>query len=153
MSNMILLARPHPFIVTGMKPFLEANGFSPKKLEKYSDLSAQITGASGAIISLAVESSIKESMEQVYAEVRRVSPALPLMFAGMLGFSAMKGTLRRLAKSEGVEAELLGMDAESENHPGLGKLNTFLYISNVDLAEAGRRKLAARIVQRHFKRT
>ena len=151
MAKMILLARPHPFIVTGMKPFLEGNGYSPKKLENFSDMRAGIAGALGAIISLAVESSIKETMEQVYAEIRRVSPALPVLFAGMLDFAAMKGPMRRLAISEGIEAELLGMDAESENHPGLCKPNTFLYISNGDLANPDRRKLAARIVRRHFK--
>ena len=151
MAKMILLARPHPFIVSGMKPFLEGSSYSPKRLERFSDLPAEITGASGAIISLAVDSSIKESIEQVYAEIRRVSPAMPVLFAGMLDFAAMKGDLRRLAKSEGIEAALLGIDAESESHPGLGKPNTFLYISNGDLANPDRSKLAGRIVRRHFK--
>ena len=33
MLKSILLARPHPFIVSEMKPFLEANGFFITKLE------------------------------------------------------------------------------------------------------------------------
>lgn len=32
MAKPVLLARPHPFIVSAMKPFLEQNGYVPNKL-------------------------------------------------------------------------------------------------------------------------
>lgn len=33
LNKKILLARPHSFIVSEMRPFLEKGGFSPSKLE------------------------------------------------------------------------------------------------------------------------
>lgn len=150
MSRTVLLARPHPFVVTDMKPFLEQNGFSARKLENLAELSSKTAGLSGAIISLAVESSIKESAEAVFAEIRHVSPRVMVIFVGMLDFAAMKGVLRRLAKSREIEATILGMEPSSENHPNLGKQDTFLYLSNGDLTTPERRALAAKIIQRHF---
>lgn len=151
MSKKVLLARPHPFVVTEMKPFLEQNGFAANKLDHLAELPLKSAGLSGAIISLAVESSVKESVEKVFEELRHVSPKLPVLFVGMLDFAAMKGVLRRLAKSRETEATLLGMDATSENHPGLGKPDAFLYLSNGDLATPERRALATRIIKRHFR--
>lgn len=151
MARTVLLARPHPFIVTEMKPFLEQHGFSAKKLEKLAELPSQVLGLSGAIISLAVESSIRETVETVFVELRHASPRLPALFVGMLDFAAMKGVLRRLAKSLEIDAVILGIDSSTANHPDIGKQNTFLYLSNGDLATSEKRALAARIIQHHFR--
>jgi len=79
MSKTILLARPHPFIVTEMKPFLEQSGFAARKLENLSELSAKAAGISGVIISLAVESSISQSAEEVFTALRKASSSVPVL--------------------------------------------------------------------------
>lgn len=55
MSRQVLLARPHPFIVSEMGPFLEQNGFSPQQLGELSELiRLSASKLSGAIISHAI---------------------------------------------------------------------------------------------------
>ncbi len=151
MTKTVLLARPHPLIIKEMKPFLELNGFSPKSVEALTHLAASSANASGAIISLAVSSSIEKSAEEVFLEIRKYAPQLPVLFAAMLDFSAMKGALRQIAKASEIEASILGVDAASENHPDLGKPNTLLYLSMNDLVAPAKRALAAKIVQGHFR--
>lgn len=43
MPKNVLLARPHSFIVSEMKPFLEQNGYVPKKLETIDDIPTRET--------------------------------------------------------------------------------------------------------------
>lgn len=151
MSKAVLLARPHPIIIKEMKPFLELNGFSPKKMDSLTDLRANSVNASGAIISLAVSSTIEDTAEDVFSAIRKQAPQLPVLFAAMLDFAVMKGALRHIAKINGIEATILGVDAASENHPDLGKPNTLLYLSMTDLTTPPKRALAAKIIQRHFR--
>lgn len=151
MAKTVLLARPHPFIVSEMKPFLEQGGFAVKKSEGFSGLSSSVAGISGAIISLAVTSSVTGTPEAVFAEIRRVAPRAPVLFAAMLDFAKMRDELERLSKSSGIEATILGVDPVSEGHPALGKPNTFLYLSKDDLTVPERRVIAAKVVQRHFR--
>ena len=121
MARPVLLARPHPFIVSEMKPFLEQNGYAPRKLEAVAGIPAGVSGASGAIISLAVVSSISESAEEVFVELRKSASRLPVLFASMIEFTIAKGTLQRLAKNIGVKATLLDISPASEAHPELGR--------------------------------
>lgn len=151
MAKNVLLARPHPFIVSEMKPFLEHGGFVVKKTEAFAELSSSVSGISGAIISLAVTSSVTGTPEAVFAEIRRVAPRIPVLFAAMLDFAKMRGELERLSKSSGIEATIIGVDPANENHPALGKPDTFLYLSKDDLTVPERRVTAARLVQRHFR--
>jgi len=151
MAKTVLLARPHPFIVSEMRPFLEQNGFSPKKMDSLADLPANSAGASGAIISLAVSSSVGDTPEEVFAQVRKNAPRLPILFAAMLDFEKMKTTLERLAKSAGIEVTILGVEAATESNIALSKPNTFVYIGKDDLVKPDRRTLAAQILQKHFR--
>jgi len=48
MTKTILIARPHTFIVSVMKPFLEKCGYGTDKLEQISGLFDQTVGISGA---------------------------------------------------------------------------------------------------------
>ncbi len=151
MSKAVLLARPHPIIISEMKPFLEQNGFSPRRMDSLVELKASSVNVSGAIISLAVSSSIGESSEEVFSEIRKYAPRLPVLFAAMLDFVAMKGVLRGIARISGIEATILGADAASENHPDLGKPNTLLYLGMSDLTTPQKRAFAAKTIQQHFR--
>lgn len=151
MAKTVLLARPHPFIVSEMKPFLEQNGYTPGKIDSLADISARVAGASGAIISLAVVSSVGESAETVFAEMRRHAPRLPVLFASIIDFAAAKSTLERLAKNAGVSATILDISPSSDMHAGLGKPDTYVFLSKDDLVSPEQRALAKRIIQRHFR--
>ncbi len=151
MSRSILLARPHPFIVSEMKPFLEQNGYAPTPLAALADLPASTTGAAGAIISLAVVSSIGESAETIFTALRKSAPRLPVLFASIIDFAAAKSTLERLAKNSGFTGAILGIDAASESNPALGKPDTFLFLNKDDLVSPAQRALAARIIKQHFR--
>lgn len=151
MAKNILLARPHPFIVSEMKPFLEQNGYAPKKLDTLGDIPTSVVGTSGAIISLAVLSSVGESAETVFAELRKSARQLPVLFASMINFATAKSALERLAKNLSVQASILDISPANATHPGLGKPDTYLFLSKDDLVSPERRALAASIIKRHFR--
>lgn len=151
MSKTVVLARPHPFIVAEMKPFLEQAGYSAAKLENLSDLATLARSSKAAVISLAVSSSLGKSADDIFLQLRQGAPQVPVLFAAMLALDKLQGSLQRIARQAGVQANILGVAAENENAVILGKPDTFLYISKDDLADASRRAIAARMVQRHFR--
>jgi len=151
MSKSVLLARPHTFIVAEMKPFLEENDFSISKLEELSLLPNVIKGTSGAVISLAISSSIAESADLVFQQLKLTSPRTPVLFASMLGFDQARPALEKIGKLAGIKATLVGVESANDVAAQLGRQETFLYFNKDDLANPGRRAIAARLIQRHFR--
>lgn len=151
MAKTVLLARPHPFIVAEMKPFLERSGYLAAKLESLADLAAQARSSAGVVISLAVSSSLGETAAEVFTRLRQAAPRVPVLFAAMLGFDKSQDSLERLAKNAGIQATILGVATGNDNVAALGKSDTFLFISKDDLADTTRRAIASRMVQRHFR--
>lgn len=149
MAKTVLLARPHPFIVAEMKPFLEQGGYAADKLENQADLATRARSSAGVVISLAI--SAGESAEEVLKRLRQGAQRIPVLFAAMLGVDEIRGSLERLAKNAGIQATILGVAAGNENAAALGKEETFVYISKADLADPTRRAIALRMVQRHFR--
>ena len=151
MSKTVLIARPHTFIVAVMKPFLEENDYATDKLEHISGLQSQSTGAAGAVISLALSSSILESAEEVLLKLKSMAPRTPVLFAAMLALEQARPALERIAKQAGLQANILGAEATSAAAAQLGRQETFLYLSKDDLTFPERRAIAARLIQRHFR--
>ena len=151
MPKTVLLARPHPFIVAEMKPFLEQNGYQAIKLETLDNLSVQSGSAVGAIISLALSSSIGETAETVFQRLRKDAPHVPVLFASMLTFNQARPGLERIAKQTGLQANLVGVDVAPTAAAQLGDQKTFLYFSKDDLASPERRATALRLIRRHFR--
>ncbi|MDZ7863965.1 hypothetical protein [Acidovorax sp.] len=149
MSKNILLARPHPFIVAEMKPFLEENGYTLAKLEVISNMATLAPKAGGAVISMALSSSIPESAEEVFQQLRQSAPAVPVVFASMLSLDMARPGLERMAALCRVNASIAGIDNEGTVSQW-GRPDTFLYFSKDDLAIPARRAIAARILKRHF---
>lgn len=147
MTKPILLARPHPFIVAEMKPFLEHGGYTAAKLENIVDLATQARSSAGVVISMAVSSSLGKSAAETFTQLRQEFPHVPVM----LPFDESMAGLKRLAEHAGVQATILGVATENESATALGKPDTFLYISKDDLADPTRRAIASRMVQRHFR--
>lgn len=151
MSKTVLIARPHTFIVSVMKPFLEEGGFETDKLEHISGLSSQTSGVAGAVISLALSSSITESAEHVFLKLKSLAPRVPVLFAAMLTLEQARPALERIGKQAGIQVNILGIDATPVAAAQLGRQETFLYVSKDDLTSPERRATAARLIQRHFR--
>ncbi len=149
-TKRVLLARPHPFIVAEMTPLLEQGGYTASKLERLADLPIQAKGAKGAVISLALSSSIAEPPEDVFAKLRRSAPAVPVVFAALLDFSVASRKLEDIAQRAGIKATVLGIDESNHDSAALGKPATFLYVGKDDFASPETKALAARLIQRHF---
>lgn len=151
MSKKILLARPHPMIVSDMKPFLEENDFSVSKIDDFEQISDLIQDAVGAVISLAVNSSIKESALEVYIKVRAERPFLPVIFVSLLPFSKALLTLNIISNATGKNKTMIGVELKHSKSDLLGKPNTFVYIAKDDLTDKNQRMIASQIIKNHFK--
>lgn len=151
MSKTVLIARPHTFIVSVMKPFLEENGYGTSKLEHISGLPTLSVGAAGAVISLALSSSITETAEEVFLQLRKVAPRMPVLFAAMLTLEQAQPALERIAQRAGLQATILGVGATPAATEQLGRQDAFLYLSKDDLTLPERHVAAVRLIQRHFR--
>lgn len=151
MPRNVLIARPHTFIVSVMKPFLEACGYGTNQLKHIGDLSSLSNGAAGAVISLALSSSIAETAEQVFLQLKSAAPRVPVLFAAMLTLQQARPALERIAKQAGMEPSIVGVDASPATGAQLGRQETFLYFSKDDLTSPERRAMAMRLIQRHFR--
>ncbi len=151
MSKKILLARPHPMIVSDMKPFLEENDFSISKIDNFEQIGEVINDSAGAVISLAVNSSIKESALEVYQKIRAEHPFLPVIFVSMLPFSKAIIALNGISDATGKNKTMIAIELKNSRSSILGKPNTFLYISKDDLSDKNQRMIASQIIKNHLK--
>lgn len=150
MTTSVLLARPHTFIVSDMKPFLEEAGFSVVKAEKTAELSDLSRGSAGAVISIAVSSSMEASPEEVIKVLRQARPTLPLLFAALLPYAKMKSSLERIGQQAGLKPQVLGLADLGVQGGEWGRPAGLLYLSKDDLAGSVTRQQAIQAVRRHF---
>lgn len=150
MIKSIVLARPHPFIVAEMTPFLEQAGFRIVKPEGRASLPALARSSAGAVVSLAVSSTVAASAADIYLQLCAAAPRLPVLFAGISSLDTMRGSLERIAKQAGMQASIVGVSVANEKMGSLNKPGTFLYVSKDDLTDPTRRQIAARMVLRHL---
>lgn len=152
MSKKIVLARPHPFIVSQMQPFLADLGYSGEKLERLEDLDGSLdSNTRGAVISLAVTSSLGESAEAVFLKLRQLRAQLPVLFVALLDFAQAQRALQQLAGTAGVaQPVLIDVSEANVRNAMLGKSGAFFYIGRKDLENPARRALAAKMLESHF---
>lgn len=149
MSGQVLLARPHPFLVSEMKPWLELGGYSVQRPDNIDDLAGQARSCVGAVISLAVSSSITAGAADVLKIVRQANPSLPILFAALRPYSQIRPEIERLLQGLGVAGSVLGMD-QGAGSPFLGGRTTFLYVSKDDLSDNTRSGKARALLAKHF---
>lgn len=151
-TKKVLLARPHSFIVSEMKPLLEKSGFAPTKLDSLQALeSGNLGPMSGAVISTAVISTISATADEVFTALRRKYPKLPVLFAGLTEFSLVKGSVERMVRRIHPDAEVLPFSEATASHPGLGREHVFLVLRKEDMSAGASAELAERILRKHFK--
>lgn len=147
----VLLARPHAFIVADMKPLLANAGFSPVPLLALTEIAdGAWRSAHGAVISVALSSSIPESAETVFATLRQHAPRMPVLFAGLTDFEIARRTIERIVQPVAPQATILAIDAGSERHSGLGRPEVVLYLQKDTLKTPAGVALAERMLRRHF---
>ena len=149
-SKEVLLARPHPFIVAEMAPFLAQLGFVPVRLHSVAELAAATLRAVGTVISLAIGSTVPESAAQVFTALRQHNARMPVLFASLLDFDMARGVLIGLAEQTRVRAEVVGAGNADEHNRALGKPDTFLYVAKSDFETPVQRKRVGEMLQRHF---
>ncbi|MHB0954362.1 MAG: hypothetical protein ACYC10_20905 [Allorhizobium sp.] len=149
MSKQVLLARPHPFIVSEMKPWLEQGGFSVQRPDHVDDLARHARTCVGAVISLAVSSSMAASAADVLKIVQQANPSLPILFAALRQYSQIRPEIERLLQSLGIAGAVLGMD-QGAGSPFLRGGRTFFYVSKDDLSDATRNSQARAFLMKHF---
>ena len=150
MSKTIILARPHPFIVSEMKPMLEQAGYTVIKLDDINDLPDLLESADGAVISLAVTSSIPESAEEVLARIHSQSPEIPVLFAGLLEFGKACGILDNMANNMGINAAAFSTETATRSPSALGHPNTLLYVSKDEISDPDRKRMARDLIRKHL---
>lgn len=147
----VLLARPHAFIVAEMRPLLEHAGFIPTPLSTLSQLAESgAHGARGAVISVALSSSMPESAATVFAALRKHAPRMPVAFAGLADFDSARHTIARIVQSLAPQAVILPIEAGETRPAGLGQPDVFIYIQKDNLKTPEGLAQTERILQRHF---
>ncbi|MCT8125044.1 hypothetical protein H1D31_03180 [Alishewanella sp. BS5-314] len=145
----ILLARPHPFIVSEMLPFLQQNNIAAEKLERLAELEHKIVRSKAAVISLALSSPLPESAEQVLAAIKQLNPRLPLVFASMLPLERVQRQLLQLLQPYDAAPAILAVGSVV-GMATPGRSNTALYFSKDDLADPQIRSAFAKLLQAHI---
>lgn len=154
MVKTVLLARPHPFIVSDMGPFLSAAGFHTiqlRDLRDLRDLPNEIAGASGVVMSLALVTKLGASADDVYQALRKHAPNVPLVFAGLLDMSKAKFAMTRLVSGTEPTPRFISSGAGPDAGASLGGTSTILYLGKEDLTDSARREQAMRNIALHFR--
>ena len=146
----ILLARPHPFIVSEMRPWLEEAGYGVRKSDTLGDLETLVTSSDGAVISLAVSSSVGASVEDVLSALFRKKPRLPIVFAALRSLQQVTPDISRIASGMGISATVIGVDGPSTSARSLGQTNCFIYLSKDDLVDPVRKQKARSLLSMHI---
>lgn len=151
MVKSVVLARPHPFLVSDMRPWLERGGFEVLTPKGASDLPDKVKRCSRAVVSLALSSPIELSAEEVMHVLRAQAPNTRILFAALLPFEKARPGLERLADQLNVNAVLTDLGALRDvNHSALGRSTTFAYLSKDDLSDETRRARISEMLITHF---
>ena len=146
----ILSARPHPFIVADMAPLLAALGFEPIRLKSLASVDNAGTATwHGAIISLAISSSVSATAAEVVRASHAKAPWLPLAFAGMVPMEVAVQTIGRLF--DGHPPEVVDIDSQRFQPWPPGNIHTCLYSSKAQISTPTRRAGIQSMMAAHFR--
>ncbi len=146
----ILLARPHPFIVSEMAPFLQEQGFSFNRLLTPGELNGELAKADAAVISLAVTSPLPLSAEQLLAAIRQQQPSLPIVFASLLPLEKVQKNILQLMLQY-HQTTAIASAGQTVGAAQPGQPATALYFCKDDLADAVKRDMFAKLLKKHAK--
>lgn len=142
-NKRVILARPHPFIVAEMAPFLTELGFAPVRLNSVQELTSLGPAGAGAVISLAVGSTIPESAGDIFSALRRHDARVPV--AARLQFRARRSC--RIGREDRSQRDV--HRCRFRQIAGSGS-RSFFYVTKSDFEAPARRELFGRMLLRHF---
>lgn len=140
----ITLARPHPAIVGNMVPFLRRLGIEVEQINQLSDLPEKITiDTDAVVISLAVTSTIRASVNYILSQVMAVNPNSKLIFSSELALSKKRKNLLYILNKYFKNIEIVDSTYSGVN---IGPKKV-LYIEGSDLANEERQSRLAELIQ------
>lgn len=152
MSKTVLLARPHPFIVSQMMPLLELCGYSVLKPDGLSDISGMAKTCHAAVISLAIVANINATAEEVLRELYKTNPQMPIVFASLLSFDRAASSLNILLEKAQIRARIVGVSSDS-GRPDLATTNaSYLYLAKDDMQGPKAQAQAKQLLLEHIGR-
>lgn len=149
MARNVLLARPHPFVVTQMQLLVSKAGMVPYRLHSSSGQEQKgYEPLCGAVISAAVAAESPLSLVEAWGWVRDRYPALPVVFSALAGYHVIVPKLRR-ELSLPAEVEIAGMQTDVKTHAAVGTDKLLLFVTDTDLATQPGKVIEAFVA--HFK--
>lgn len=146
----VLLARPHSFIVGEMRPFLLECGYEPFAAGDLAGLAQALRSPlAGAIVSTAVSSSIDADAGTVFGLIRRQSPRLPVLFAGIMDRELMRAAVIRATREATPGATVLD-PGELNAAPGRMPGPMLMFLRKDDLVNPMLRADTRRALRRYF---
>ena len=146
----VLLARPHAFIVSEMRPFLVGAGYAPVRVETLEQLMQELARPlQGAVISTAVSSSLNADAATVFRLVREKAPTLPIVFAGMADLDTMKVVAERAVKALVTTPHVSGPQGY-RSVPSADRASSFLVLRKEDLQPGAFQDAALKAMRAHF---
>lgn len=146
----ILLARPHPFIVSEMAPFLQEQGFSFSRLPQLDALDTELAKADVAVISLALSSPLPQTPEALLAAIWQRNPRMPVVFASLLPLGRVQKNILHLMQQHHSTVAIASA-GEMVGSALPGQAATALYFCKDDLSDAIKRDAFAKLLKRHAK--
>lgn len=152
-ENIVILARPHPFIAQHMKKFLVDLGYTPFPIQGPDDLKnlTNTQAIKGAIISTSLTSESGESYVDDFKHLREKFPDLPIMFATLGKIDDMLKPVSHAIAAEAAGAKVIEVNADNLNHPGLGTKDIFLLVHKDGVANADTIPVTAQMLAKHFR--
>ncbi|MEL7799421.1 hypothetical protein [Idiomarina loihiensis] len=140
----VVLARPHPAIVGNMTPFLKGLGVMIEQVTCLSQLQEKITSTTDAVvISLAVTSTVKASVDRVLGEVISANPGVTLIFSSEL---PLRKKYKNLNYVLGRYFKITPNITSIENQVILNSQANCLYICGNDLKAEKSREALSQII-------
>lgn len=123
-NSVVLMARPHPFVATAMRDLLKTLGCTPLG----PDGERAGTVPVGVIISLALQSSVRESAVDVFARVRATYRRSPVVFVSLADTSSIIAGLERSLQVVQGPPRIVTLNDSDVGAPG-----TALFLTKPDI--------------------
>ncbi len=150
-SNIVILARPHPFIAKHMTKFLTDNGYTPHPIKHTKELALLPPDqVKGAVISTSVISDVEEGYEDVFHKIRDRYPGLPIMFATLGNPADMILPLERALGSNDFSPTVVEVKFEAVQDRRLGNEDLIVLIHKNCLTTEKGLDMTAKMVKSHF---
>lgn len=144
----VLIARPHAFVNDEIKAVIENAGFHPLTVGSSIELrEIDLSLVSGAVVSLAVNSPVEDSIEDVIEYLRGNQPHLPIAFAALMSFDMAC----RLLSSMGLKnSGLLAVSEQTRRSSELSQATTYIVMQKNELLNGDNMDLLKYILSKHF---